>query len=209
MSIKEKSLFWKSWGDHRTLTPWATFIAALILFLFGLLFLLQKDDPNITTVGIPLILAGGGITRAEEMDWGEGILQAAREMGAFIGCGDSIFYLEEDITATQDPLSHVYDRLFDMGSVVVHEGIEYVNPIGFHTETRTIGDQTFAPLSFESVVVENATAQIYLGGEYVSIGTCEPLATEAVLEFAALQFKEVNTVEIFLNGEQLNFTPIE
>ncbi len=161
----------------------------------------SKEDFNKTVkVRIPLIIAN-----PSEEDFIE-----AKEKGLYVGCGDVVFYIEKDINYTTEPLKAAYEELFSLEEVLVVDEVDYINPIYYHTKGRSISidsgdDWTIDPLEFEKVIVENGLASVYLTGNYATVGTCEPPRTQAVLEFSATQFDTVDSVNIYLNGDKMQF----
>ncbi len=160
----------------------------------------KKSEGKTITIKIPLIIA----TPTEE-DFTE-----ARERGAYVGCGDVVYYISKEIDHTLAPLNAVYQELFSLQEVLVVDEVEYVNPIYYHVKGRAIStgsgdDWIVAPLEFEKVTVENGIASVYLMGGYATVGTCEPPRTQAVLEFSATQFDTVDSVNIYLNGDKMEF----
>ncbi len=127
-------------------------------------------------------------------NWSESDWERAWESGEYVGCGDKLSYIEKEISYTTMPLTAIYEELFKMDGLLLIEEKRYRNPIY---------DQD--NMQFEKVEIEGEVANIYLLGEYVSIGTCEPPRTEAVLKFAALQYPWISDVKIYLNGKEIEF----
>ncbi|TVQ94756.1 MAG: hypothetical protein EA400_00915 [Chromatiaceae bacterium] len=154
------------------------------------------QQQRFSIIRIPLIEYGGADALAERVGWDSAAMDAARQQGEFVGCGDRIVYMEKRIPHTRAPLTAIYQELFRLPDTVVVHGQAYQNPIHQHAHRRNL-----PPLRFERVTISNRKANLYLVGDYLSVGTCEPARTEAVLQFAALQFATVDEIAIYLNGE--------
>ncbi len=177
-----------------------TVIIAVIalLFMAGIFVSVKRmQNPEefvlVNTIMVPVIDSEGALGFGDEVDWDENVMREAREKGEYIGCGDRIVYTIKEIEQTPRPLEAIYRELFRGDEIVA--GTEYENPISSH-----IND-----LFFDRVIIENDIAKLYLTGEYITIGTCEPPRTKAVLIFAAKQYPWINDVEIYLNGEEIEF----
>jgi len=153
----------------------------------------EEEFVFIDKVMIPVIDTEGAASFGDKVGWDPDIMREARETGEYIGCADRIVYIEKNIEPTPRPLEAIYRMLF-MGDEIV-EGTKYENPISAHIES----------LEFERVVIENNIARLYLSGNYISIGTCEPPRTEAVLEFAAKQYPWIEEVEIYIDNKRAEF----
>lgn len=156
-------------------------------------------------IRVPLIELDAAAGFGDAVGWDEETMREARRQGRYIGCGDGLFYMEKEVPQTTMPLTAVYEALFSLDEVVVVAGKEYVNPIHYQSQQKVIDERTYRPMRFEKVVVEGNVAKVYLTGDYVSVGTCEPPRTEAVLRFAAKQFEQIDEVEIYLNDEPARF----
>jgi hypothetical protein len=146
---------------------------------------------SLMTIKIPLIVDNPNESEIEE----------AKRSGRIVGCQDVIFYLEKEIPYTPMTLTAVYKELFSLDKFVLVDGKKYINPIHDHIKDGIAGGS----LEFDKVIIENGIAHVYLLGNYVTIGTCEPPRTEGVLKFAATQFDSVNDVEIYLNDQKMIF----
>ncbi len=159
-------------------------------------------------VGVPLI-RGESLIDPDKVGWESEELKEAKRVGDYVGCGESVFYLERQVPPGKDPLIFVYEELFLIGRTVTIDEKSYSNPVAYHREETTLkrGDEvlTFAPLSLDRVDVKGEKAILYLTGDYLSIGTCEPPRLKAVLEFAALQFADISNIEVYLNEERMEF----
>ncbi len=153
------------------------------------------------TIKIPVIDLGGGFYSGDKI----GGITIARETGDFIGCGDRIIFVEKEIPHTTKPLTAIYQELF-RGSEIV-EGTKYSNPIAWHNHERVI-QRTNQPdfikraLQFDKVIVEDGITTVYLVGDYMSIGTCEPPRVMAALEFAAKQYPWIKEVRIYIENAE-------
>lgn len=121
----------------------------------------------------------------------------------YIGCGGKLVYIKKEIDPTERPLEAIYLELFKGDEILF--GTNYDNPLSYHIEERSLNNVDVSPLKFEKVYIENNVARVYLIGDYVTIGTCEPPLTEAVLRFAALQYPWIDDVEIYLNNKRMVF----
>ncbi len=169
----------------------------LIIFFFSLIvflvvFIFEKNNNEITEdneirliseIKIPLIEPGAIITNND----------AVEDQGDYIGCGDKIVYVSKKIEKTTRPLEAIYKEIFKGDEIT--QGTNYQNPITDHIDS----------LNFDKVNIENDIAKVYLTGEYITIGTCEPPRTQAVLVFAAKQYPWIKDVEIYLNGQEMIF----
>lgn len=192
-----------------------TIILLVGVLIIGVVFIIFKDfkeaagpadnEQKIATIKIPLIDPDGGVIFGESVSWEEEIMEEARQSGQYIGCGDSLFYTEKKIPHTITPLRAIYEELFIFQETVTVNGREYKNPIYYQAQQKIIGEKVYGPMEFEKVVIDNDTAKVYLTGDYISVGTCEPPRVEAVLIFAAKQFEGINEVKVYLNGEAAVF----
>lgn len=139
----------------------------------------------------------------EEIAYDTDDMKKAKERGDYVGCGDKVAYIEKKIEPTSRPLKAIYLELFKGDEIV--EGTDYINPLSIHIEKRFIDENIIEPLRFEKVIIEDNIAKVYLSGNYVTVGTCEPPRTEAVLRFASLQYPWIKGVEIYLNGKEMEF----
>ncbi len=208
----------------------STTIGILIILLVagivgvGVLFLSKEDnfeaeraiinkdtnlerDVFVDRIMVPVIDNTSSVELGEEIGYDTEAMREAQERGDYIGCGDRVAYIEKEIEPTSRPLEAIYLELFKGDEIV--EGTDYENPLSYHIKERVIesGEEyyTTKPLEFERVVLEEDRAKLYLSGEYLTIGTCEPPRIEAVLRFAALQYDWINNVDIYLNGEEMEF----
>ena len=129
-----------------------------------------------TTANIYLVLAG---------DEGQN--------GMEIGCGDSLIPVEVEIFTNQDPIGQALEILLSIDEPTYdNDGQELINAL-YQSDLVVAG-----------VDVEDGHATVALTGEYAVGGVCdEPRFIEQIRQ-TVLQFDEVTTAEITVNG-----TPID
>lgn len=111
--------------------------------------------------------------------------------GELIGCGDSAVAVERTVAPTESPLRVALEELFSIKEERVGES-ELYNAL--HMSDFTIS----------RVVIENGVAKIDLTGTMSLGGICDNPRVEAQIEFTALQFSTVTSVQVTVNG-----TPLE
>lgn len=118
--------------------------------------------------------------------------------GKLIGCDDSIIAVDgtqtpTELTAesdTRDRMEAAYKEL------LANKDFEY-------SESGLQNTLYNSDITLESVMVDKSEAVIKLHGELNIGGTCDTPRAESQLVETALQFPEINSVEISLNGEAL------
>ena len=112
------------------------------------------------------------------------------------GC-DRVVMIERAITPTTAPLTAAMNELFSLNQDRITDGD------WFHFIART--NDT---LTFDRAVVDEGTAYIYLEGELSGLaGVCDNPRARIQIEETALQFSTVDTVVLYLNGEETTLTP--
>lgn len=112
--------------------------------------------------------------------------------GKKIGCGDSAVAVTREIASTQAVLKAAMTELLsikdkDYGQSGLYNSLYRYN------------------LNVESVAIDNnGKATIKLSGDFILVGTCEDPRIEAQLKETARQFPTVESVKIFINGEDLD-----
>ena len=105
--------------------------------------------------------------------------------------------IEIAITPTTAPLTAAMNELFSLNQDRITDGD------WFHFIART--NDT---LTFDRAVVDEGTAYIYLEGELSGLaGVCDNPRARIQIEETALQFSTVDTVVLYLNGEETTLTP--
>ncbi|PID52086.1 MAG: hypothetical protein CR972_03615 [Candidatus Moraniibacteriota bacterium] len=104
-----------------------------------------------------------------------------------VGCGVGIKFVSYKVEHTQSVLDIVYRKLFDSGLEI---SPEYRNPI-----------LSYEFLMYDSVVLSNGNARVYLSGDMRGPGHCTLPEIRALIDEAAFQFDTVDTVTVYLNGE--------
>jgi hypothetical protein len=118
-------------------------------------------------------------------------LEDEGQTGEPVGCGDSLVAVPIQVDAADNPLHAAYERL-----LAIKERI--VQPNGLYNALYQ------SDLRLEEIRVNEAgLAQVYLSGSYQLGGVCDDPRFEAQLTQTALQFPQVQQVEVFINGEPL------
>ena len=108
--------------------------------------------------------------------------------GKMIGCGDSVVPVSRHTVATGAPIEISLSELLT-------EKNEYDG--NFYNALYQ------SNLTLDSVTNDNGKAIIRLSGTVITNGGCDNLRFEAQIEETALQFSDVNEVEIFINGTNI------
>ena len=111
--------------------------------------------------------------------------------GKTIGCGDTLVFVDRDITPTAAPLSAAIRE-----QISIHE--QYYGQSGLYNALYN------SNLSFVSASIANGHATIYLSGTLRVGGVCDIPRVEAQLEETALQFSTVSGVTVYVNGIELH-----
>jgi hypothetical protein len=118
-------------------------------------------------------------------------LEDGGRRGEAIGCGDSLVAVPVQIEDQGDPFEAAYLYLLSIKDRIVE-------PYGLYNALYQ------SDLHLEKTKIdENGLAQVYLSGSYLLGGVCDNPRFEAQLTHTALQFPQVQQVEVFINGERL------
>lgn len=109
--------------------------------------------------------------------------------GEEIGCQDSIVPVQVDVLPTTQPLHAAIQKLFDTG--------QYYGESGLYNALYQ------SDLDIQSIEIQNTHAIIRLTGTLRSGGVCDDPRIEEQLRRTALGFETVQTVSVFINGEEL------
>jgi uncharacterized protein involved in high-affinity Fe2+ transport len=119
------------------------------------------------------------------------VLEDEGQTGEPIGCGDSLVAVPIHMEDQVDPLEVAYQYLLSIKDRIV-------DPYGLYNALYQ------SDLHLEKTSIdENGLAQVYLSGSYLLGGVCDNPRFEAQLTHTALQFPQVQQVEVFINGEPL------
>lgn len=126
-----------------------------------------------TTVNIPIFIESSDAGKIE---------------GTESECG-TILMVERTVSATPAPLNAAYQELF-----------RFKNDLDFYTGNYL--SKNHPDLRFDKAIIENKIAKIYLEGKMSQIQEdCDENRVKILLEETALQYKTVEAVEIYLNGD--------
>lgn len=118
-------------------------------------------------------------------------LEDEGQSGEPVGCGDSLAAVPIQIDATENPLNAAYERLLSIKERIVQ-------PYGLYNALYQ------SDLQLEEIRLDEAgLAEVYLSGSYQLGGVCDDPRFEAQLTQTAMQFPQVQQVEVFINGEPL------
>jgi hypothetical protein len=138
----------------------------------------------------PAITPAGG-TQPIEINLYLVALEDQGQSGEAIGCGDSLVAVPIQIEDQGDPLETAYQSLLSIKDRIV-------KPYGLYNALYQ------SDLHLENASIdENGLAQVYLSGSYQLGGVCDDPRFEAQLTHTALQFPQMQQVEVFINGERL------
>jgi len=159
----------------------ATYQDTLFRILETLTFHNQQDEMgNTTTLKIAML------------DY-EGIGKESN--GPMRGCNDRIVFVEQRIPYTNTPLNSALEALFAFNDTEVG---------GWQNFIAKTNDTLF----FEKATLDNGVASIYLTGELSGLaGVCDNPRAKIQIEETALQFDTVDSVKIYLNGEETELQP--
>jgi hypothetical protein len=111
--------------------------------------------------------------------------------GPAVGCGDSVVSVERSIAPTQAPLRAALNEL-----LAIRE--QYYGLSGLYNALYQ------ADLTVDNVTIDsNGLATIHLSGTLMLGGVCDGPRVQAQLEYTALQFSTVRSVQIFVNDVPL------
>jgi len=120
-------------------------------------------------------------------------LNDAGANGDAIGCGDSVIPIEKTINYTATPLSAA------LGLLLSDHSRWYEN----NKKSGLSNALAASSLSVQSVNIQSDIAIINLKGKYVSGGECDDPRIVAQIEKTVMQFPNVTSAQIFINGRLL------
>lgn len=115
--------------------------------------------------------------------------------GELIGCGDSLVAVQREVSVT---------------SSSTQAGIYAALSILLSNKNQTIEDGVYynalyqSNLDIESVSVTNGVATVRLVGDMALGGVCDGPRFEAQIEQTVLQFEDITSAKIFVNGQTLS-----
>jgi hypothetical protein len=115
----------------------------------------------------------------------------AGKFGQEIGCEDSLVPVEVQVPPAEDPLEAAYEALLSIDTQ-------------FYGQSGLYNALYQSDLSVGNLAVEDGTARVHLTGQLMLGGVCDNPRVQAQLEEIALQFPQVERVEVFIND-----TPLE
>jgi len=135
--------------------------------------------PTETTLNIPIF------------KWGNTTDTAGGEV---VGCGDRLVFMNKSVPVTQGVINATYQELFAMYPDVTFAGSQYRNEVGAETDH----------LRFDHVTLINGVAKVYLEG-VIMLSECALPRLEAQLTRTATYFPNVQIVQVFLNGQLVDW----
>ena len=112
--------------------------------------------------------------------------------GGDVGCGDKIIFAPHTVEPkTTAVLDATYRTLFELKEFPEIKEDNVRNVVG--SEMKLI---------YEGVSLKDRVARLQLSGMTETIAHCSVPAFRAQIEQAALQFNTVNTLEVYINGDQ-------
>lgn len=121
--------------------------------------------------------------------------------GKKIGCNDSVVYATRQVASTTQPLNAAFKELFSLGT----------NTYGglYNVIHSMQSKQSGKPLQFDHATLENGVAKVYLTGDFGGLGgVCDDPRVPAQLEETARQFSTVQSVEVYLEGQQVDWSKV-
>jgi hypothetical protein len=109
--------------------------------------------------------------------------------GPKIGCGDSLVWVDRQLTGT-DALVQAYT---DLLSIKERD----------YGESGLVDILYQSTLTIKQIYVQGGVATVYLEGSMMLGGECDNPRVQAQLEQTALQFPEVTSVQVFINDKTL------
>ncbi len=123
------------------------------------------------------------------------------KLGKQIGCDDSVVFINSSGTSATEPLNDAFKALFNFNeqsfSNSQYKDAELNNIIfsAQRIENKKV-------LFFDKASLEGNVAKLYLTGSMGSIGgVCDEPRVIEQINSTALQFPQVKTVEVYLNGK--------
>lgn len=124
-------------------------------------------------------------------------LENKRQLSPVIGCGDSLSFITRTYNkkgkTTEELVKTVLGFLFEPKE-------QYVGKGGLYNSLYQ------SELAVDKVTLDKGIASVFLIGTYKLGGECDSPRFEAQIKQTALQFTEVKSVLIFVNGTQLNLS---
>lgn len=117
-----------------------------------------------------------------------------------------VFYISLGNVANSSTLVGCNDGLVEQRVLVeglnndIHEAYKRQLALGNATEPGLYNALTRSTLKVESIRIENRTAYVELSGQLVSGDSCDKARIRSQLEWPALQFDDVDTAVVRLNG---------
>jgi LysM repeat protein len=108
-----------------------------------------------------------------------------------LGCNDRLVVVSREIEETRAPTMNALRELFNVTE-------EEVDQMGLY---NSLGG---SDLTIESSSIDNGHMMLYLAGDFVIGGVCDTPRVEAQIVETATQYRNVDTVDIFINGEPLD-----
>jgi hypothetical protein len=108
-----------------------------------------------------------------------------------IGCGDDVSAINVEIPPTQAPLPAAINELLSMK--------DRIDP-----ETGLYNSLYRSNLSIQSIEITSGNTSIQLSGDFLIDSDCDLPRVIAQIEQVALQFSEVTSVEVIINGSVID-----
>lgn len=152
---------------------------------------LQVASPILPdTGGVPQASSLTGITVPDNPRLYLIAINGASIGGESIACGDTLVPVSVDASQAGSPLAGVLNALLSLEGSSPSAGL-------YNALHRS-------SLALENVEVSGQHARIHLTGEIAIDGVCDAARIQAQLEQTALQFDDIETVDILVNGRPLN-----
>jgi hypothetical protein len=124
-------------------------------------------------------------------------LENKRKVAPTIGCGDSL----APITRTLNKSGKNIEEIIKITLGYLFEPKEqYIGKGGLYNSLYQ------SSLTVDKVTLDKGVSSIYLKGSYLLGGECDDPRFEGQIKQTVLQFSEVKSVLIFINGTQLNLS---
>lgn len=115
----------------------------------------------------------------------------AGKSGQEIGCEDSLVPVEVEVSPAEDQVVAAYEALLSIDT-------QFYGQSGLYNAIYQ------SDLRVDGIVLEDGIARVHLAGQLMLGGVCDNPRVRAQLEEIALQFPQVERVEVFIND-----TPLE
>lgn len=116
------------------------------------------------------------------------LYEGAGTVGYDVGCGDAVLLIDRPAEVGDSSLDQALRTLLATPASVEAEGTTYANTLGGTS------------LLLESATIENGVATIRFTGNLMFGGMCDSPRVEAQIEHTVLQFPEVESYVVELNG---------